>query len=395
MTPILKTDRSRILAFLTGLRIAAAVWFFCAAFVGVAGAHEIRPAVVTVTFDRQVFDIEISANVEAMIARVSPKHADTSESPNAQRYDMLRQLSSSALEEKIHEFAPELVKGLAIEIDGERGTPKLIEAKVPDVGDAKVARISVIHLRGAVPQGAKEFRWSLDKELGDNVLRLREAGVEGTASVWLKNGEWSDPYVFGQGIRPRSAAEVAMQYVALGFTHILPKGLDHILFVLGLYLLSMRWKPLLVQVTSFTIAHSITLGLSIYGIFSLPPSIVEPLIALSIAYVAIENVLTSELHAWRPVVVFGFGLLHGMGFAGVLQEVGMPRSEFLTALVAFNVGVELGQLSVISLAFLTTGLWLRNKKWYRRGFVVPVSLLIAALGLYWTVERVYGYWIAT
>ena len=140
MTPILKTDRSRILAFLTGLRIAAAVWFFLAAFVDVAGAHEIRPAVVTVTFDRQVFDIEISANVEAMIARVSPKHADTSESPNAQRYDMLRQLSSSALEEKIHEFAPELAKGLAIEIDGERGTPKLIEARVDegssDRGDA-------------------------------------------------------------------------------------------------------------------------------------------------------------------------------------------------------------------------------------------------------------------
>jgi len=121
---------------------------------------------------------------------------------------------------------------------------------------------------------------------------------------------------------------------------------------------------------------------------------VEPLIALSIAYVAIENVMTSELHAWRPFVVFGFGLLHGMGFAGVLQEIGMPRSEFLTALVAFNVGVEVGQLTVITLAFVLTGLWLRKKPWYRQRFVVPASLMIAAIGLYWTVERVYGYWFS-
>jgi HupE/UreJ protein len=250
-----------------------------------------------------------------------------------------------------------------------------------------------VRFRGQLPAGAKEFRWSLARELGDNVLRIREAGRDETVSIWLKNGEWSDPFVFGKGVRPRPSAQVAAQYVGLGFTHILPKGVDHILFVVGLFLLSTRWKPLLVQVTAFTIAHSITLGLSIYGVFSLPASIVEPLIALSIAYVAIENVLTSELHAWRPVVVFGFGLLHGMGFAGVLQEIGLPRSEFLTALIAFNVGVELGQLAVITLAFVLTGLWMRGKTWYRRGIVVPASVAIAAIGLYWTGERVVEYWM--
>ena len=106
---------------------------------------------------------------------------------------------------------------------------------------------------------------------------LREAGREQMASVWLKNGDWSDPYGFGVGLRPRTTLQVALQYIGLGFTHIVPKGLDHILFVLGLYLLSTKWKPLLVQVTSFTIAHSITLGLSMYGVLSLPSSIVEPL----------------------------------------------------------------------------------------------------------------------
>jgi hypothetical protein len=373
------------------IRTLPLLWMWLAA---TGWAHEIRPAVVTVTFEASRFDVDISTNLEALLAGISPKHSDTSESPNAKRYDELRTLPPLELAARARAFGPELVKGLGINFDGDRVETQLAGVDVPPVGDTKLARISVLHLQGMLPKGAREFRWSYPREFGDNVLKLREAGREEVSSVWLKNGEWSDPYVFGQGIRQRSALEVAEQYTFLGFTHILPKGLDHILFVLGLYLLSTRWKPLLVQVTSFTIAHSITLGLSIYGVFSLPPSIVEPLIALSIAYVAIENMLTSELHAWRPFVVFGFGLLHGMGFAGVLQEIGMPRSEFLTALVTFNIGVELGQLSVITLAFLLTGIWLRGKTWYRQGFVVPASMAIAATGLYWTVERVWGYWFA-
>jgi len=157
-----------------------------------------------------------------------------------------------------------------------------------------------------------------------------------------------------------------------------------------LFLLSVKWKPLLIQVTSFTVAHTITLGLSIYGFISLSPAIVEPLISASIVYVAIENVITSELKPWRAFVVFGFGLLHGMGFAGVLSEIGLPRSEFLTALLTFNLGVELGQLSVITLAYLLVGLWWRNKPWYHQRIVRPLSILIAAVGCYWTVERVFG-----
>jgi hypothetical protein len=184
----------------------------------------------------------------------------------------------------------------------------------------------------------------------------------------------------------QSRWQIAADYTALGFTHILPKGLDHILFVLGLFLLSVHWKPLLVQVTAFTLAHTLTLALSMYGVLALSPAVVEPLIAASIAAVAIENVLTARLHAWRPFVVFGFGLLHGLGFAGVLTEIGLPRAEFVTGLVAFNVGVELGQLAVISAAALAVGWW-RGRVWYRARIIVPASALIALIGLYWTIER--------
>ena len=145
----------------------------------------------------------------------------------------------------------------------------------------------------------------------------------------------------------------------------MPKGLDHMLFVLGIYLLSGRARTVLCQVSAFTVAHSITLGLSMYGLVTLSPRIVEPMIAISIAYVAIENILLKELKSWRIALVFTFGLLHGMGFAGALKEIGLPRSEFLIALVTFNVGVEAGQLSVIAMAFLLVGWHFANREWYR------------------------------
>jgi len=130
--------------------------------------------------------------------------------------------------------------------------------------------------------------------------------------------------------------------------------------------------------------------LAMYGVFRLSPQVVEPLIALSIAFVALENIVTSRLHRWRLFVVFGFGLIHGLGFASVLTSIGLPRTEFVTALVTFNAGVELGQLSVIALAFLVVGWW-RERSWYRQRIVVPASGLIAAIGIFWTIQRLNLY----
>jgi len=160
--------------------------------------------------------------------------------------------------------------------------------------------------------------------------------------------------------------------------------------VLGIYHLSGRARSVLWQVSAFTVAHSITLGLSMYGIVSVAPRIVEPLIAVSIAYVAIENVFLSELKSWRIALVFAFGLLHGMGFAGALKELGLPRSEFVTALVTFNVGVEAGQLAVIGAAFVLVGWHCAHRDWYRTRIVVPASALIACIAAYWTVERLFS-----
>ncbi|MEL6794907.1 MAG: HupE/UreJ family protein, partial [Pseudomonadota bacterium] len=156
-----------------------------------------------------------------------------------------------------------------------------------------------------------------------------------------------------------------VEYLGVGFEHILPLGLDHILFVIGLFLLSTVLKPLVIQITAFTVAHTVTLALGATGVVNLLGSVVEPLIALSIAYVAVENVTSEKLRTWRPVIVFLFGLLHGLGFAGVLSEFGFAPGQFVASLIAFNIGVEIGQLVVIAVCFLTVGLWFGGRDWYR------------------------------
>jgi len=252
----------------------------------------------------------------------------------------------------------------------------------PDPASAEL----VLALRGEIPGGAKTFTWVNSLKLGSYLLTISTEGESGRSRQWVE-GEPSRPFLLKAEIVPPTRGQVAFQYLGLGFTHILPKGTDHILFVLGVFLLSIRLKPVLLQVTAFTVAHTITLALTIYGVVSLPSRIVEPLIAVSIVYVAVENVVHPKLSPWRVALVFGFGLLHGMGFAGVLSQLGLPRSEFLTALLCFNAGVELGQLSVILAAFLLIGLPFRRKPWYRSRVVIPASLAIAAVGLYWAIQR--------
>ena len=179
------------------------------------------------------------------------------------------------------------------------------------------------------------------------------------------------------------------KYLLTGFEHIIPLGFDHILFILCVFFLNSGICQIVLQATMFTLAHSLTLGLSMYGIINPPPDIVEPLIALSILFLALENVWTKKVNPWRMALVFLFGLVHGMGFAGALSEMGMPRYAFATALIAFNVGVELGQLSVILFMYFAVAKTFAAKAWYRTRLVIPASLLIAAVAFYWTIERTF------
>ncbi len=188
---------------------------------------------------------------------------------------------------------------------------------------------------------------------------------------------------------PPGSLATAGHMVGQGFLHIVPHGLDHVLFVLGLFLAVRRWGPLLLQITAFTAAHTLTLALAASGVLVLPAQPVEVLIAASIAVVGIENAWRPEPGRWRVLVVFLFGLVHGLGFAGVMGELDWSREWLVPVLVGFNIGVELGQLAVVAGAGLLLAWWW-SRDWYRRAVAIPASLLISAVALVWTVQRIVG-----
>ena len=196
-------------------------------------------------------------------------------------------------------------------------------------------------------------------------------------------------HVINYQLDKMSDTKVVQTYLKLGYQHIILLGFDHILFILCVFFLNTNLKKIILQASMFTIAHSITLGLAMYGIIKPPANIIEPLIALSIVFLALENIYFTEVKPWRLVVVFCFGLVHGMGFANALSGLGMPSYAFGQALVSFNVGVELGQLTIIMIMYLLVSRQFSKNIWYRRRIVVPASLVIAFVAAYWTIERIF------
>jgi hydrogenase/urease accessory protein HupE len=297
-----------------------------------AFAHEIGTTRVVASFaPDDSYTIEVTTDADALLARleIARKQPRSSLSTTT---DMQRGFDA---------LCDDIPRQVTVSFDGVASSPQascLVEqfASGTDLG-LNVPGVTVT-LRGSVPSGAKTFVWRYGWTFASYALTVKSSHASQQAghTIWLEGGQQSQAIVLAKVEPPPSRADVARTYFTLGFTHILPGGPDHILFVLGIFLLSRRLRPMVWQVSAFTIAHSVTLGLTIYGVISLPSSIVEPLIALSIVYVAVENLVTSDLKAWRVALVFLFGLLHGMGFAGVLSELALPRSEYLTGLVAFN-----------------------------------------------------------
>ncbi|WP_353342450.1 HupE/UreJ family protein [Litorivita sp. NS0012-18] len=368
--------------------IASAV-FVIAALAGGGGAqaHEVSPSIADFEVQAGVLQMQLRINPEALLAGIDlDQVSDTNEAPQAEDYDALRALPPEALEQRLKARWPDLAKGVVVLIDGAAAPLSLEEISIEDPGSAEVARAATLQLTGDVPPRAEAVQLSWGAGYGR--LILRQNGVEAAYTGTLGGGQISDAIALGGGSAIGAWAAFG-QYIPVGFEHILPLGLDHILFVLGLFFLSTHLRPLLWQVSAFTLAHTVTLAMGAMGWVTVPGSIVEPLIAASIVYVALENVFLGHLTRFRPVVIFGFGLLHGLGFASVLGEFGLPEGQFVPALIGFNVGVELGQLTVIALAFLAVGAWFRKKPWYQARIATPASLVIAAIGAYWFVERVF------
>ncbi|WP_245814820.1 HupE/UreJ family protein [Litoreibacter ascidiaceicola] len=351
-------------------------------------AHEIRPAIADVTLTEDALEMKIRMTAEPLIAGIDLEGLqDTNEAPEAAQYDALRALPPAELSAQFQQAWPDIAKGVSVLAGDAPIALELVSVEVTDQPDVELPRDTTVVLRGVLPTDNSDVRAGWQAANGPIIVRQAEGGDDAYAG-YLENGALSEPLP-RTGAATESALSVFVRYIGVGFDHIIPKGLDHILFVLGLFFLSLHLRPLITQVTVFTVAHTITLALASLGYVSVNPAIVEPLIAASIVYVAVENIFTSRITWWRPIVIFAFGLLHGMGFASVLGEFGLAPGRFVAGLIGFNVGVEVGQLTVIALAFLAVGYWFGNKPWYRARIAIPASVFIAIVGGYWAVERVF------
>jgi hypothetical protein len=323
---------------------------------GVVRAHPTADTFVVITLDdRHRFTVSVSSNAEA-------------------------------LKLKIDALGGSLASHLDVRFDGQRAM--LVPAGTRDV--AGRPDVVSVDLSGRVPASAGRMTFRSTAIFGTYPLLVRRANDEEAPDdryEWLSGARTSRAYDLSE-FAAAPAGATFFDAAVLGFRHIVPDGLDHILFVLGLFLLTTRVRAILIQVSAFTAAHSLTLGLGLAGVVSMPAAMVEPLIALSIVYVGVENLRSTSLARARVVVVFGFGLLHGLGFAEALASLELSRGGWLTTLAGFNVGVEIGQLAVIALAALAAWSLGVQQNTYRAWIVRPASLTIAVCGVLWPVDRV-------
>jgi len=370
-----------------------------------AGAHTMMMTHVLVSLGQPgTADVRIDIDLTLLLGSAERYYQIVTESPSRQQEDLrgiVPQITDS-----FQLFAGQKRLELVFRTFSAAKAPKA------DYLDGSTSKLSTFNFVAALPAGAGPLKLvvplgaQVDYPVGYTV-RIPSAHVSITRG--LEEGvHESEPFVStgktpqGPGSTskadlPRVADPDALAwpsqlalYLRLGFHHIVPEGADHILFVLGLFFLGITWRKLLSQTTVFTIAHATTLFLSTYGVFRLPSRYVEPAIALSIAFVATENVIRPKLGPGRLAIVFGFGLVHGLGFASSLSEIPFPKSDFLVALLGFNFGVDFGQLAVIACAFLAVG-WFRNRPGFRQRIAIPCSLAIAAVGLFWGIQRIIYY----
>ncbi len=356
-------------------------------------ADVVKPALVEISIiNDKTIEIEIDLSLEAAMTGIGTKYKKTTNAPNSEKYDDLRALKPQQLRQRFKDFESEFLNSLTFKVNDQVQKLTLSKAKIDIIGYKKRPRKTILTYRIEADEWPETLAWQYAEVYGDSALRWQVYNKDEynwSSWQWLRDGAPSSVIDLSHP-KPVNIYQRFKQFVSIGFDHVIPLGWDHILFIVGMALSSLLWRRLLLLVTSFTLAHSLTLGLAMVGVVEISARIVEPLIAFSIAYVAIENLLTHQSIRRKTLVVFIFGLIHGLGFATMLKSFEMAPDSFAITLIGFNVGVELAQI-VIVFGVVAGLLALRSLKLnYRQLAVVPASILIALIGFWWGVERLVG-----
>ena len=354
-------------------------------------SHEIRPSIADYKIEENILYFDIRLNAELILSGIDASNiTDTNSSPLSATYDDLRSLNSENLKILLIESWDDIQSKINLNINAVSTNFELVDINIEANRDFEISRDSIIYLKHELNEDDEflTFKWS--EKYGPIIIReINELKKEDDLyTEYLQAGLQTDK-IFIKSENTKSIFKSIINYFILGIQHIIPKGLDHILFIVGLFFFSVTLRPLLIQVTMFTIAHSITLIFVSVSYINVNPLIVEPIIALSIAYVGIENIFRKYVKEYlRYIIIFFFGLLHGLGFALVLSDIGYQSSKLILNLISFNLGIEAAQIFIILSLYILLGIKFSNKKYYRYIFQVPVSLFIALVGIYWFFERI-------
>ena len=354
-------------------------------------SHEIRPSIADYKIEENILYFDIRLNAELILSGIDASNiTDTNSSPLSATYDDLRSLTRENLKILLIESWDDIQSKINLNINEVSTKFELVDINIEANRDFEISRDSIIYLKYELDEDDEflTFKWS--EKYGPIIIReINELKKEDDLyTEYLQAGLQTDK-IFIKSENTQSIFKSIINYFILGIQHIIPKGLDHILFIVGLFFFSVTLRPLLIQVTMFTIAHSITLIFVSVSYINVNPLIVEPIIALSIAYVGIENIFKQYVKEYlRYIIIFFFGLLHGLGFALVLSDIGYQSSKLILNLISFNLGIEVAQIFIILFLYILLGIKFSNKKYYRYIFQVPVSLFIALVGIYWFFERI-------
>jgi len=365
--------------------------FFINLFSTVSISHEIKPSIADFTYDENFLNIKIRLNAELILSNIDASQiSNTNSSSLSDIYDKLRILNKIELEELFKSSWQEISTNIDIKINNETKKINLINIEVEDIKNFEISRDTHIYLQVLLNNNSEYFTFSWIKKYGPIILRENSNHKleDELFTEYLQSGIESNQFSFNEK-NFKNRLNSFIKFFVLGVQHIIPKGLDHILFIFGLFLFSSSLKKLITQITIFTIAHSITLIFVSLSLMKINPQIVEPIIALSIVYVGIENIFKNYVKEYlRYVVILFFGLLHGLGFALVLSDIGYRSTDLFINLISFNIGIEVAQISIVLVLYLLVALNFAKNKNYRMFFQVPSSILISSIGLYWFFERI-------
>ena len=352
-------------------------------------AHEIKPAIIEFNKVKNQINIVLKFNAEAFLANIDASvYKETINFSNSLKYSELRLLPREILKEKVFESKDQIINAIFIKTSKKQLNLKLVEIDVLEEKNIEKVRFTKVYLKTENKFIETPITFSTKKIFGPLIFKNFsniDKGTDKPQSQWLKPGNQTSKLGILQV--KTNITNFSILGIWNGILQIILYGFDHILFILGLFFFSHKLKPLLIQVTTFTIAHSITLIFGGLGYITISPLIIEVIIAASIIWVGFENLFRKNMKVSRIGVIFTFGLIHGLGFASMFKLKGLEGTDYYLNLLSFNIGIELGQLITLLPLIILIPLFNRLS-WYRILIAIPASIIIAIFGVEMFIDRI-------